>query len=109
MPIIQIQFEEDILNEITDIAKKLKDEDEILEVNQSIDKAIGALVLLGLKVAAVTIPLIINIIRKIKDKKATVKFNCPESNKKVKISISGIKDEKQIKKIVNNAYKTSCG
>jgi len=67
------------------------------------------MVLFGLKVVTVIILLIISIIRKIGDKEATLKFKCPESNKTVKIYILGIKDEKQIKELVNNVYKTNCG
>jgi len=111
MAIVNVYLEdnqgiEELMNNIDDI-------EEVKGVKQSESLAAGAAIMLGIKIALITIPAIIKIVKairkKINEKKeVTVTFKCPDSKEKVKFTFSGIDDEKLITNIVNKAYKATC-
>ena len=114
MAIVNVYLEDN--QGIEELMNTINDVNEVSEVKQSesLSLAAGAAVLLGIKIAVITIPAIIKIVKairkKINEKKeVTVTFKCPDSKEKVKFTFRGFDDEKQITNIVNKAYKATCG
>lgn len=71
--------------------------------------ALGAAIIFGIKVAAVAIPAIIAIAQKLRNRPRVIKFKCPGTKEKVKISFEGIEDVETIEKMVKDAYEAECG
>ena len=98
----------------TEFIKELKAIKGVEAVEISQPMALGAAAVIGIvigvaKVAAVVIPAIIDIAKKLKNKPRVIKFECPESKKKVKIHFEGIESEDKIKEMVLHMYDTTCG
>jgi len=71
--------------------------------------AAGAAIIVVIKVAAIVIPAIVAIAKRLMNRPKIIKFRCPETRKKVKIRLEGIEDEDKIAEIIKHAYTTSCG
>ena len=119
MTIVNVYLEDN--QDIKELMNSINNLNEVSEVKQSESLAAGtvAAIMLGIKIASITIPIIIKIViairKKMKEKKelsekeVTVAFKCPDSKEKVTFTFRGIDDEKHIANVVNDAYIATCG